>query len=169
MSNMIPSKARHRPVLACAAAAACLMGAAVIAEAASKQPPPLQAGSVGGDGVYQMSGEELAMDCKRLTGRMQIRILQLREMLQTNKSSSFSNGLRETAAPVTGLLLGKTTAYSNDPVKRRNEDVAMLTAYNKQLAVKGCKTYNLDAELNAKPGSLDLPRPTQPSGQPAQR
>ena len=136
---------------------------AAFAKDAPKQPPPLQAGTIDSSGTYQLSAEEQAMDCKRLTGRIQIRILQMREMQPAAKPSGLSNDLRQQAAPITGLLLGKSSSYTNDPAKRQADDRAMLNAYNKQLAAKGCKTFNLDAELSQKPGGKELPRPAQPT------
>ena len=138
-----------------------------VAQAKEKTPnaktAPAQVGSVDASGAYRMSAEELGYDCKRLTGRMQVRLLQTRDYKPgQNAPSAISQGVRSVADPVAGVLLGKATVYGADRDKQHANDVAMLRAYNAQLASKGCRTFNLDAELktDAK-GPLPTSR-TQP-------
>jgi hypothetical protein len=44
-----------------------------------------------------------------------------------------------------------------DPDGQHRKDLAMLEAYNQQLASKNCKTFNLEAELNAKDDTTPVP------------
>ena len=46
--------------------------------------------------------------------------------------------------------------------ERIPQDLKMLTAYNQQLAAKGCKSYNLDQELQ-KRDPHDMPAATVPA------
>lgn len=140
--------------------AACAMlatGAGPVAPAAAKtkeRKPPPQMGSVDSGGSYQMSKEELAMDCKRITGKMQLRILQIRDYDPNAKSSEVSRSLQSVHAPIIG---GST--FGVDPDARYRADRAMLEAYNRRLAEKKCRTFDLAAELKPKPPG-DTPRPT---------
>jgi hypothetical protein len=94
---------------------------------------------------YALSADEQDLDCKKLTGRMQIRILQIRDYNERHQASAFSRVLQSGVAAVTGGSNSGT-----DPDGDFSRDRAMLAAYNKQLAAKGCKTYDLDAELKPK-------------------
>jgi hypothetical protein len=152
---------------------AALLQAAAPARADDKPKQlqkPIDAGSVDAGGTYRLSAEELAFDCKRLSGRMQVRILQLREMTPTAKTSALGHEMKQVTEPVASLMLGKSSSFNADPGKRGADDRAMLKAYNAQLAAKGCKTYDLDAELNAKPGTAPLlptPKPAAAPTKPA--
>lgn len=141
-------------------------GSAGQAQNAAKQPPPLKAGSVDASGVYQLSAEEQAMDCKKLSGRIQVRLLQMRNMQGAAAPSGVAQDVKQAGSVAAGLLLGKSSTFETDAGKRAAGDRAMLTAYNRQLAAKGCKTYDIDAELAQKPGSgtaLPAARPATPS------
>lgn len=89
-----------------------------------------------------MSAEELALDCRKLTGRMQVRILQVRSYSEKRATSGLSKGLQSSIVPVFG---GTTQGMSPD--EQYAIDRAQLEAYNKQLVAKGCKSYDLDAAL----------------------
>ncbi len=92
-----------------------------------------------------MSADEQALECKQLTGRMQIRILEIRDYNERNQTTLASRALQSGVAAVTG---GSTAGI--DPNGRYAKDRAMLETYNRQLATKGCKTYDLEAELRPK-------------------
>lgn len=102
------------------------------------------AGSKAGGG-YVLSAAEQELDCKKLTGRMQIRILEIRDFNERSQSTGLSRVLQSGVAAVTG---GSTAG--TDPSGQYATDRSMLDAYNKQLAAKGCKTYDLEAELKPK-------------------
>ena len=110
-------------------------------------PPPsdgVTTGALQGSG-YQLSEEELKFDCKKLTGTMQIRILQMRGYDTNKKTSAASRSLQSLTTPIFG-----GTKEGLDPDGQYLKDRAMLEAYNRQLGVKQCKTFDLDAELAIK-------------------
>lgn len=94
---------------------------------------------------YVLSADEQAFECKQLIGRMQIRILEIRDYNERQQTSKASQLLQ---SGVEGLFGG--TTKGTDPKGEYAKDRAMLDAYNGQLAAKGCKTFNLDAELQPK-------------------
>lgn len=140
--------------LAALAAGSAAPAPAWAKDASGKKPnpanAPAQVGSVDASGVYRMSAEELTYDCKRLTGRMRIRLLEVRDYNNTKPTSSISQQMRSATKPVVGVMLGKAQEYETDPVKRHADDIAMLRAYNAQLAAKNCKALDLDAEIAGK-------------------
>jgi len=93
---------------------------------------------------YQLSDEELKYDCRKLTGLMQIRILQIRGYDSNQKASMAARGMQSMATPIWG-----GTKEGVDPDAQHRKDLAMLQAYNQRLANKQCKTFDLDAELAA--------------------
>ena len=110
-------------------------------------PPPSEGvttGALQGSG-YQLSEEELKFDCKKLTGTMQIRILQMRGYDTNKKTSTVARTMQSLTTPIFG-----GTKEGVDPDGQYLKDRAMLEAYNRQLGVKQCKTFNLDAELAIK-------------------
>jgi hypothetical protein len=109
---------------------------------------------------YQLSEQELKYDCKKLTGIMQVRILQIRDYDATKKTSVAARSMQKLATPI----WGGTTA-GMDPDGQYRKDRAMLEAYNQQLAAKSCKTFDLAAELASnKPD--DMPHPIQKKAAP---
>lgn len=145
--------------LAIAFAAVLAASLPVVAPATAKDAKlnpknaPAQVGGVDEAGAYKLSAEELGYDCKRLAGRMQVRLLEARSYDPSQKSSALSRGMQSATKPVVGLLLGKASGYSADPDTNHANDIAMLRAYNARLAAKGCRTYDLDAELGPGPKS----------------
>ena len=91
--------------------------------------------------AYALSEEEKGIDCKRLTGRMKIRILQIRDSRSRTNSSELSRSLQLAQSQFGGSTTGI------DPDAEHSRDRAMLDAYNTQLAAKGCKTLDLESEL----------------------
>ncbi len=96
-------------------------------------------------GGHILSASEQELDCKQLTGRMQIRILEIRDY---NERQNTTLAARAMQSAVTGILGGPSAG--KDPSGAYAKDRAMLNAYNGQLAAKKCKTYNLDDELKPK-------------------
>jgi hypothetical protein len=111
----------------------------VVATSSSPLPGPSKAGG------YVLSADEQNYECKQLSGRMQIRILEIRDYNERSQTSKVSQALKSAVTPFFG---GGT--HGTDPGGDYAKDRAMLEAYNTQLAAKGCKTYNLDAELKPK-------------------
>jgi hypothetical protein len=108
--------------------------------------------------AYQLTADELKYDCKRLTGRMQVRLLQIRDQRELTLTSSAAQAVQSTVVPV----LGGSPVGAN-PADDYKRDRAWLEAYNAQLASKHCPVYNLENEL--QPRSIrDTPKPVPKSG-----
>jgi hypothetical protein len=116
--------------------------------------PAVAAGSHQPD-EYTLSPQDLKLSCSKLTGRMQVRILQIRDYDQRKKPSATSR----LAQQATSALYGSDRSVS-DPEAEHRRDRAMLEVYNRQLAAKGCKSFDLEAELRPKP-VRETPTPTQ--------
>jgi hypothetical protein len=119
-------------------------------------PPPTDNGVVTGalpGSGYQLSAEELGFDCKKLTGTMQIRILQIRGYDTNRKASAAARGVQTLATPIWG-----GTKEGVDPDGQYQRDLAMLEAYNRRLADKKCPTFDLAAELATKQDTTPAPR-----------
>jgi hypothetical protein len=105
-------------------------------------------------GDYQLSEQELKYECKKLTGIMQIRILQIRDYDPKKQTSAVARNAQALATPIFG-----GTTVGTDPAGQYRKDRAMLEAYNRRLAEKKCKTYDLAAALQSSP-QHEVPRPT---------
>lgn len=136
-----------------------LAGCAQMLPGASPTPRKVQEDTSGTfDGrTYALSQEELGLDCRRLAGRMQVRILQIRDADERPVGTMLSQGAQIVARP----LMGGST-YGVDPAGSLARDRAMLQAYNAQLKAKNCPTFDLEQEL--KPRDVQhTPRPQQKS------
>lgn len=125
-------------------------------EAAKKKSEARTTGTVNAAGQYELSKDELALDCKKLTGRMQVRILQIRDNAERKQTSAVSRLAQQVVTPIYG-----GTQRGADPDADYRRDLAMLQAYNRRLAANKCKTFDLDAELKPQPVQ-HTPRPTDP-------
>jgi hypothetical protein len=114
------------------------------------------------DSAYQMTPDELKLDCKKLTGKMQVRILQIRDEREKTLTSKTSQVMQRAVVPVLG-----GSPYGARPDDDFRRDRSWLEAYNAQLATKKCPTYDLDNEL--QPRSIrDTPKPVpNPDAPPA--
>ena len=137
-------------------AAVCLVVAALLVGCANSTPQvggPITGGaspSAGGTATataYKLSKEELAFDCHKLTGRMRVRILQVRNSPETPRTSEIGRTMQSAATPIFG-----GTRRGLDPTAENARDRAMLYAYNQRLAEKKCRTIDLDKELAANAG-----------------
>ncbi|MEI9899500.1 MAG: hypothetical protein WDN31_04450 [Hyphomicrobium sp.] len=106
---------------------------------------------------YQLSEEELKYDCRKLTGMMQIRILQVRGYDSNKKASAAARSVQSLATPIWG-----GTKEGVDPDAQHRKDLAMLEAYNQRLATKQCKSFDLAAELAATDDATPSPRNKPP-------
>ncbi len=102
---------------------------------------------------YTLTPEDLKLDCKKLTGKIQLGILQLRSERGGAKTTDLSRNLQQAATP---FVAGST--HGINPEGDQARQYSQLKAYNGQLAAKNCPVYDLDAQL--KPGATDTPRPT---------
>jgi hypothetical protein len=136
----------RRPVFAAYVAAAVLVGgcSGVGPEgnqlAKAPDAPAQQNGASAGG--YQLTAEERALDCKKLTGRMQVRILQ-------NRGFDASKGQGSGFGSMFGV---------KSPTERNAQDRAQLQAYNAALSEKKCPTFDLTKELQQQDMKV-TPRP----------
>jgi hypothetical protein len=131
--------------LASGLAGGCAGGPAVSPPNLVSDAPHPSGGMVTGsvpDTGYHLSEAELKLDCKKLTGTMQIRILQVKGYDSNKQASLAARGMQSFATPIWG-----GTKEGLDPEGQHRKDLAMLEAYNARLAEKHCKTFNLAAEL----------------------
>lgn len=136
--------------------AGTLMGLVVTACASatpngSGGPPALAA-----DGSYALSAEEKALDCGRLTGRMQVRLMSLRGADYKVGPSGTASAMRT----VTSTAFGTKTGSNADA--RVAADRPLLEAYNRRLSELGCASFDIDKELAARP-SAPSPAPSIPA------
>jgi hypothetical protein len=124
------------------------------------------AGSTGAEpslapaGPHTLSSEEKALDCRRLTGRMQVRLLSLRGEEYKVQPSSAAKSMQS----ATSAALGTDTA--KNAAERAANDRPVLEAYNRRLVELGCPSFDIDKELAARP-SAPSPYPSIPA--PAKR
>jgi hypothetical protein len=107
---------------------------------------PLESGDVGAEGRYEMSATEKLMDCKRLTGSIQIGITRLKDPLGRQEPSATSATAQKMASPLFG-----SSAKTADRQAVYARERAKLDAYNAELGAKGCKTVDIEAELARPP------------------
>lgn len=100
------------------------------------------------DGTYVLSKAELELDCKKLTGRTLVRILQMRDHDVRNHSSVASQTAQKLVVPLFG-----GSQYGSDPEADYRRDRAMVEAYNRRLAEKRCKVFDLAKELQPRPAA----------------
>jgi hypothetical protein len=98
------------------------------------------------DGRYEMSATEKAMDCKRLTGSMQITISRLKDTYGREEQSAAASAAQSWSGPLFG-----STGKGADRGALYARERAKLDAYNEELGAKNCKTLNVEAELASGP------------------
>ncbi len=86
---------------------------------------------------------------------MQVRILQIRDYEERNKGSVAARGAQQVIAPIFG-----GTSYGADPEADYRRDRAIVEAYNRRLAEKNCKVFDLVKELQPKPAG-ESPTPVK--------
>ncbi|HRD78489.1 MAG TPA: hypothetical protein PK264_21545 [Hyphomicrobiaceae bacterium] len=121
------------------------------------QPDPGPPGVVTPAG-YVLSDSEKRYDCKKLTGIIQIKILQLREPA----SRPVPSAIAKTGPAIGGPLFG---SKAPDPAEERATEIARLRAYNTALGEKKCRTFDIDAELT-KAAAAPVPRTSAPIATP---
>ena len=121
---------------------------------AAAKPEPAKPG-LQPDGTYVLSPSELALNCRKLTGRTLVRILQIRDHELTRSGSVAARSLQKVVTPVFG-----GTERGADPDADYRRDRAMVEAYNRRLAEKGCKSFDLVKELQPKPAA-ESPKPVR--------
>lgn len=101
---------------------------------------------------YRLTNEELGFDCRKLTGIMQIRIMQLRGYDPAAQPSAIARGIRTVTTPIWG-----GTREGLDPDAQYQRERSMLDAYNARLAAKNCKTFDVAAALADTSGATPAP------------
>ncbi len=96
-------------------------------------------------GGYALTAEEAKLDCAKLTGRIRIKVANMRDAVQRPDASTTSRTIQAAVTPVMG-----GTQRGMDPTADLQLDRAKLEAYNKRLAEKKCKTLDLNAELRGE-------------------
>lgn len=128
---------------ACAGQTEGLSTAAVPpAETVSQLPP-----AVG----YQLTPDEMGLSCKKLTGRMAVRIVQIRDFRTRNQATTLARNIQTAVKPAFG-----GSGEGANPDARYARDRAQLEAYNRRLADQNCANFDLDAEL--APTAKEPPR-----------
>jgi hypothetical protein len=115
----------------------------------SKMSKAMESGDIQENGRYEMSATEKAMDCKRMTGSMQIVIARMRDSYGHGDPSTAAWAAQNTMTPVLG---GSAMTADRQAVNVRER--AKLEAYNEELAAKNCKTLDIEAELAKPPETL---------------
>jgi hypothetical protein len=155
----MPAKARSAVAFTALLLGACASQSGGLAPVAStvgpspvSQTPAGQTVSRLPSGVgYTLSNDELALDCKKLTGRMAVRIVQIRDFQTRTQTTALSRGLQTAVKPAFG-----GSGEGSDPNGRYARDRAQLEAYNRRLAEKNCANFDLAAELD--PSAKEPPR-----------
>ncbi|MGE3064643.1 MAG: hypothetical protein AB7K67_03595 [Hyphomicrobiaceae bacterium] len=148
--SVMPRLAGAALCLALAACAAAMPGYAPPTAnekraAQMKRVTATEGGTLTQTGTYQLSADEEKLDCKRLTGSMQIMLAHLKDARTRRSPSALSVGAQQTLAPVVG---GSVKASDRDATLVRER--ARIEAYNRALAAKKCRTFDVEAELGEK-------------------
>lgn len=159
---MKPTVPRPYFALLALATAGALSGCAGAGALSQGSAPELSAietsAATNPDPDYKLSPEEAELNCKRLAGKVQIRILEFRSGLKPEESSAIARAIDNANAFAEGSTAGPSVAEVH------KKDVAQLYAYNKQLADKNCKSFDIAKAL----ASTDtVPSPTVQPKKPA--
>jgi len=131
--------------------ASCAVATLVLGSAAAL---PALAQSATGD---ILTREEAAYDCKKINGRMQLLILQIRDYPERNRGSLLARGIQGMTVPIIG-----GTRSGLDPDAQYQRDLMKLQAFNARLAQLNCPTYDLEAELKTR-DVTHTPKPQRPT------
>lgn len=104
------------------------------------------------------------MSCKKLAGLVQVRLLQLRDYDERNRSSATSRVIQSASVSAFG---GSKKGIDVDA--EHAADMQSLRTYNDQLKEKGCKSFDLDKELSIHDAGSTPAATIAPPKQPAVR
>lgn len=139
-------------VVACLAEFSGPASAAKFPGSDKKKPAVSDSGTFDASGRYQLSEAEQKLDCKKLNGRVRIRLLQLRaELSDKSQPTGASQALQTVTNPALKLMFGGASGYGTDRASQLGRDRAVIEAYNQQLVVKSCQPYDINAELKKSP------------------
>lgn len=125
-----------------------------VKSAAEPQTPA----TVTADGTYMPSSKEQGLNCRRLTGVMQIKIQQVRD-IEAHPTTGLVSTVTSKATPRHTAAGQTSVAYS--------EERAKLIALNKLMADKKCGHFNIEAAL--APGNNETPELIYPDGKKPKR
>lgn len=153
-------------------AASFLLAASAVTAVAdqkkAKPPAGSDAGTFDASGKYVLSEAEQKLDCKKLNGRIAMRLMQLRaELADKTQPSGVSQGLQQATAPALKLMFGGASAYGTDRASQLKADKAVIVAYNQQLVSKSCQPFDIEGELKKSPKD-PMPSPI-PKAAPAKK
>lgn len=152
---------RH-PRLAVALAVCLGLSGAALAEKKPKEVRGGDGGTFDTSGRYVLSPGEQKLDCKKLNGRIQMRILQLRaEYSDKSQPSQFSQSAQQVVGPAAKVMFGGSTRYGTERTEQLKRDRSVIEAYNGQLLAKNCPQYDLETELKKSPNDPP-PSPLRP-------
>lgn len=106
------------------------------------------------------SAEDAEADCKRLAGKVQLRLLEVRSGMSPEESSIVSRSIQTAGTLVGGSARGLDTSPS------LAREVAELEAANKQLAERNCRSFDIAKALT---GEETVPAATIPPRKPPAR
>lgn len=109
--------------------------------------------------ALRLASDTPEVDCKELTGRMQVKILQARH----NRAQDAPTGLSKALQSSFGSLFGAASQAASDTANQT--DRTALEAGNDKLVTAGCASFDLDAELQQHDTKV-TPAPTVPARQP---
>lgn len=118
----------------------------------AKAPPP--SGGMTGQGTYVLTDEEKRYDCRKLSTLVQLGILRLRDGHRRPEPSAISE-----AGKQVGAIMSPRLKYKGTP--EAAEERAKVEAYNKALAEKRCRTFDVAAGIKAD-GKAPVPVPIAP-------
>lgn len=104
--------------------------------------------------------EDAEADCKRLAGKVQLRLLEVRSGISPEESSIVSRSIQTAGTLVGGSARGLDTSTS------LAREVAELEAANKQLAERNCRSFDIAKALT---GEETVPAATIPPRKPPAR
>lgn len=93
-----------------------------------------------------LTAEEAKLSCRKMAGRMKVRILELRGGTTRTRPSAVAQGMQQTLTPIFG-----GTRRGADAAQDEARDLAKLRAMNASLQQRNCPHYDLDAELAKAP------------------
>lgn len=118
---------------------------------------PSSANGFQSDGSYQLSADEMTLDCPTLTQMVDNGIPRLKEL---SKLSQAGTGL--SLAPVLAQLsFAKTADPAANATADYNRERTKLVAYNSALSAKQCQTVNIDAKVQDQGGYVPANGPMQ--------
>ena len=110
------------------------------------------------NGTYALNSDELDLSCNKLKGRIQLRVLEVRDRSLKQNPTLLSTYLQQTAGNMQQIVNNFQTDSTNKTgdtaasQERDNidtvQDLAVLTAYNQRLGQLGCDQYDILTELD---------------------